>query len=189
MRIFVHLEEDDFREDLDMGEVPANMPLKELRELCLGRVVHRISDARRDISRHFWYNDRLLPFRDTRTVVGDVTAATAAVLYLRPDYYRIRLHGKPLGTYAVDLEIPIRQVIDRCLGYEGAFECFELSTANGKILDPDRSLLEYRLLPHNRASGEQETVLIIRKKTVVKRVMIVVATILCLAGFLLGYLL
>lgn len=188
MRIFVHLEEEDFREDLDMGEVANNMPLKELRELCLGRVVHRIPDARRDISRHFWYNDRLLPFRDKRTVVGDITAAAAAVLYLRPDYYRIRLMRRTPTTYAVDLEAPIREVIDRCLNQEGAAECYELATMKGKVLDSERTLLDYRLLPFNRASGDQETELLIRKKRVVKRAMLTIIATVCILAFLLGYL-
>lgn len=189
MRVFVHLEEEDFREDLDMGEVADNMPLRELRELCLGRVVHRIPASRREISRHFWYNDILIPFRDTRTVVGDITAASAAVLYLRPDLYRIRLPKHPLGTYAVDLEIPIREVIDRCLEREGAAECFELLSSRGKVLDPDRTLLDYRILPYSRATDGQETVLIIRKKRTITRAMIAVTVVLCLVGFLLGYLL
>lgn len=193
MRVFVHwkeLEEEGIGDEpIDMGEVADNMPLRELRERFLGIVAHRIPEPRREMSRHFWYNENFIPFRETRVIVGDVTKASAVVLYLRPDYYRIRMPNRQIRKFAVDPEISIRQVIDYCLEYEGASECYELTAPGSGALDPNRTLQDYRLLPYNRITDPQEIILTIRKKPTVVRIMIAIVAVLCIGGFLLGYLL
>jgi hypothetical protein len=112
------------------------------------------------------------------------SAASTVSLELRTDYYQVRI-GNQTAPYAVDMELPIREVIDRCLRRPGAHKCHEL-VAGGKVLDPEKNLFRYNILPFQR--GVRETVLIIRLRGCVRRTMAAACAGVLLLSFIIGYL-
>lgn len=183
-RVLVRFVDAGAEQVVDLGIVPDTISLAELKEMVMGRVVGQVPEELREASRHFWYNDEVQPYKGELTRLRDVSAASTVSLELRTDYYQVRI-GKQTAPYAVDMEIPIREVIDRCLGKSGAHACHEL-LADGKVLDPDKTLYKYNILPYQR--GIRETVLVIRLCARVRRTIAAVAASVFLLAVALGYL-
>ncbi|MEM4408551.1 MAG: hypothetical protein QXI19_07390 [Candidatus Caldarchaeum sp.] len=190
MRVFVSIAdvEAPYRMQ-DMGELSERMTLWDLRGRCLSRVVHHLEPGLRDISRHFWYNEQFLPYRGERTLIRDITAASSVHLELRPDHYRVRIGKKPAVLFAIDPELPVADVIDRCLGKTGASQCYELTGYAARVLHPERSLWEQGVLPVRESPVMEQPLLLLRHK---RSVIVWQATLLAVAvilGFTIGYLL
>jgi hypothetical protein len=183
-RVLVRFVDAGTEQVVDLGRVPDAISLAELKEMVMGRMVGQLPEELREASRHFWYNDEVIAYKGQITRLRDVSAASTVSLELRTDYYQVRI-GNQTAPYAVDMELPIREVIDRCLRRPGAHKCHEL-VAEGKVLDPEKNLFRYNILPFQR--GVRETVLIIRLRGCVRRTMAAAGAGVLLLSFIIGYL-
>jgi hypothetical protein len=181
-------EVDASQREQNMGRFDERVSLWTLREECLRRVIHLLDPSVRDISRHFWYNEKFVPYEGGRKLLGDVTPASGVRLELHPDYYRVRLGRSPAKVFAIDPELTVADVIDYCLGKPGAYRCYELATPTRRTLFPERTLWEQQVLPDPHAQWEKKPMLILRRKRAVVRWEIALLILTALLGFAIGYL-
>lgn len=189
MRVFVYVAdvETPYRMQ-DMGQLSENMTLWDLRNACLRRVAHYIEPDMRDISRHFWYNEQFLPYRNERTLLRDITAAASVRLELRPDHYYVQVGKQPATLFVIDPELPVADVIDRCLGRAGASRCYELIGHAKRVLHPGHSLWEQGLLPVLGSSIKEQPLLLLRRKRSVTIWQSALLVLAALIGLAIGYL-
>ncbi|GBC93881.1 hypothetical protein HRbin15_02383 [bacterium HR15] len=171
-----------------MGQLPDNMTLWDLRDMCLRRVMHLLTPDIRDISRHFWYNERMLLYREQRMLLRDITAASSVVLELRPDYYRVRVGRQSPQLFAIDPELPVAAVIEHCLGQAEAWRCHELAVRGGPTLAIERSLWEQGILPSLKTPLQKQPELVLRQKRSIKIWKVALLAVALGLGFAIGYL-
>jgi hypothetical protein len=169
MHVFVTIADLESRSRIqDMGQLPEHMTLWNLREMCLVRVAHQLETGARELSRHFWYNGELLPYKQGRTLIRDITQASSVWLELRPDYYYVQCGRRPPQIFAIDLELTTAEVIALLLawmGQRGNWQCYELAVHGKKNLTYERSLLEQGILPSlGTPLNRQSEVLVLRSR-------------------------
>lgn len=145
-----------------LGQVEDDVTLELLLKRCLERVDKYLPEKDRDIYRHFWFNDRFMPFE--RRYLRDIASTVNVTLELRPDYYQVELPREAAARHAIDPELNVARLIDILLGFEGAAQCYQLSVRNGATLRDEESLYNQQVLPYHARLSQSETVLVVRRR-------------------------
>jgi len=169
MHVFVTIADIESRSRiLDMGRLPECTTLWNLREMCLARIAHQLEASTRELSRHFWYNEEILPYKNGRTLIRDITQASSVWLELRPDYYQVQCGRRPPQTFAIDPELTTAEVIGLLLAWmnqRGNWQCYDLAVRGKKPLSYERSLLDQGILPSlEHPLNRQPELLVLRSR-------------------------
>src|SRR5690348_11123191 len=70
---------------LSLGQAEETITLKQLLERCLDQIDKHLPEQHRENSRHFWFNDHIIPFE--HKYLSDLASTVNVTLELRPDYY------------------------------------------------------------------------------------------------------
>lgn len=162
---------------VSLGQVEDDVTLEALLQKCLERVDQYLPEQKRDESRHFWFNDRLIPF--DRTYLRDLASTVNVTLDLRPDHFKVVVLNQPVAPYAINPELKVSQTIDSLLNKPDAYRCYELLPRGGQPLKEDDSLFSQQILPYHARQSQTETELVVRRKTVV-----IIWSLLILIGFI-----
>ena len=185
MYVIVHVAELSGPEKtVSLQEVKDDVLLKALLDRCLDRVDKYLPENRRNQSRHFWHNDRFLPFEGA--YLRDVANAVNVTLELRPDHYKVELPHEKAATYAIDPELTTAKAIDALMG-EGRSCCYELLPRGGQPLPEESSLFEQKTLPYHARLAQTETELLVRRKPQVWKWSLALVACFVVTGWLLGY--
>lgn len=171
---------------VSLGQVEDNVTFETLRQRCLERIDKYLPEQDRDDPRHFWFNDRLVPFE--RSYLRDLASTVNVTLELRPDRYQVELPNHRAGPYVIDPELTVARAIDRLLGFEGAWRCYHLLPRGGQPLREQESLLRQEVLPYHARLSQKETELVVRRKPQVIGWGLLVLAVSIGLGLLLGYL-
>jgi hypothetical protein len=186
MHVFVTVSELTGRQrDLSLGDLEPNVTLEEVLQQCLNHIDKHLHESDRTDSRHFWFQNHIVPY--TRRYLNDISSVANINLELRPDEYHVKLPGRRSGRYRFDPEKHVAWAIDRLMGYDGASCCFELLKSEGRPLQEDRSLLEQGALPYHTRLDQPDLPLVVRRK---RRTYVTAGAILAVAivaGLLIGY--
>ena len=185
MYVIVHVAEITGPEKtVSLQEVKDDVTLRTLLDRCLDRVDKYLPENKRTESRHFWHNDRFLPFEGA--YLRDVAQAVNVTLELRPDHYRVTLPRENATTYAIDPELTVAQAIDELMG-KGQSCCYELLPRGGQPLPEASSLAAQDTLPYHARLSQKETELVVRRKTRVWKWSAALVAGFVLIGLLVGY--
>ncbi len=170
-----------------LGQIEDAMPLQTLLERCLQNIAKYLPEENRNVSRHFWYNDRLLPFENA--CLRDVASTVNITLELRPDYYQVTLPRQSATRYAIDPELSTSNAIDRLLNEVGASRCYELLPQGGAALAEEKTLLQQATLPYHARLEQKESELVIRRKPQAQLWCALLVAGFVVAGLALGFVL
>jgi hypothetical protein len=145
-----------------MGQVSEDMPLHDLMMSCLEKADKFIPDGDRTDARHFWFNEKLIPFKDH--IVRDLGGTMNVSVELRPDHYQVIMPKTGQGRFAIDPELTTAQVLDNLLGKKGASCCYYLVLNGKQILKDKETLYEQEALPYHGRLSQKETILTVRPK-------------------------
>jgi hypothetical protein len=172
---------------LALGQVDEKISIKELMRRCRQEVDKQLPEQDRDISRHFWFHDRLVPAE--RAYLADIATSVNVSLELRPDRYLVKFPGQTPVPYHIDPELDVAATLDSLLGFENSWKCYDLMPSGQAPLKPEASMVEQKILPFHARLSQQEVVLHIRLKPQVMLMVGIALAGLVLVGLACGYLL
>ena len=171
---------------VSLGQVEDDVTLTTLLNQCLERVDQRLPEQKREDYRHFWFNDRFVPY--DRAYLRDLASTVNVTLELRPDNFKVKLLDQSEATYAINPEEKVSKTIDLLLGKQEAWRCYELLPCDGQPLQEDSSLFSQKILPYHGRQSQIETTLVVRRKSVVIIWSVLIMIVFIGAGLLLGFL-
>ena len=169
-----------------LGQVDENATMREVLDRCMVRIESYLPERDRADARHFWHEDRLVPFN--LRYLSDVASAVNLTLELRPDYYHVKLPSRQEERYAINPELTVAQIIDQLMQQKGAWRCYDLAALKAPPLSPGASLYDQRILPFHARFMQQENVLAIRRKPMVAVWSVGILMAAVLLGLLMGFL-
>ena len=172
---------------LALGQVEEDITLETLKHRTMERIDPLLPEQDRDDSRHFWYNDRLIPLE--RTYLRDLAQTVNVTLELRPDTYQVELPRHSPERYAINPEMPVASAIDSLMGFAGAWQCYQLLPRGGEPLADETTLFQQGMLPYHARLSQQDTELMVRRRPQVTTWIAGVLAVSVVAGVLFGWLL
>jgi hypothetical protein len=172
---------------LSLGQVDEKITIKELMKRCRHEVDKQMPERDRDISRHFWFHDRLVTAE--RAYLADIATSVNVTLELRPDHYLVKLPGHGEERYAIDPELRVATTVDSLIGWQGAWQCYDLAPAGQAPLDPQTTMVEQKVLPFHARLSQQEAILVVKQKPQLAILVCAALVALVAIGLACGYLL
>ena len=173
----------------DLGELPEQTALEQIRNWVLSRVEHELSQLTRVDPRHFWHNDQI---RRVGDLLSDLDSPGRSVaLELRPDVYCVSLPGQANRAFLYDPErLPGAFIQLLLAGHHAGPCCYELRLPDGAPLNGIEDLISQAALPHAEVLNQRNPAadLLLRRRPVYVTTVTSAVVIAAAAGLVLGYL-